>query len=74
MLMRSLVILKNVKSMTNMVKMHSRKEWVGVVTCMTHLTFSHPSLVVAHLEVRHPKLYLLRHLKLPLISVFECLY
>lgn len=57
------MILKNVKSMTNMGRMHSRKEWVVVVACMTHLISSHPSLVVADLEVRH----------LNRISYFHCI-
>lgn len=52
MLMRFLVTPKNVRSMTSMGKMHSRKEWEAVVECMTHSTSSHPSSVGAHLEVR----------------------
>ena len=46
-LMRFWVTLRNVKSMINMVKMHSRKEWV---VAMIHLTSSSLSLVAAHLE------------------------
>lgn len=55
MLMKFLVILKNVKSMINMVRMHSRKELAPVaVACMTRLTSSRLSLVGARLgEVRY---------------------
>lgn len=46
------MIRRNVKSMTNMVKTHSRKEWVPEVVPTTHLIFSNPSLVATHLVVR----------------------
>lgn len=42
---------RNVKFMTNMARMHLKKEWVEVVAAMTHLTFSNPFLVEALLEV-----------------------
>ena len=42
--------LRNVKSMINAVKIHSRKEWVVAVVAMIHLTSSSLSLVAAHLE------------------------
>lgn len=45
------MIQRNVRFMISMVKMHSKKEWVAEVACMTHLTSFLPSLVEVHLEV-----------------------
>lgn len=44
---------RNVKSMTNMVKTHSRKEWEVAVEAMTLLTSSNLSSVAVLLEVRN---------------------